>query len=157
MTDILKSVSFSGHRKITESVEEVGGRLRAAVLRCIKNGKTNFIAGGALGFDILAERIILDLKEYYPNIMLTLALPCPPEEQIAHWREQQKDVYSELLSKADEVKILSPHYTSGCMYKRNRYMVDNSSELICYLRQESGGTFYTVNYAKTHDKIITKI
>lgn len=79
MTDILKSVSFSGHRKITESVEEVGGRLRAAVLRCIKNGKTNFIAGGALGFDILAERIILDLKEYYPNIMLTLALPCPPE------------------------------------------------------------------------------
>ena len=34
------------------------------------------------------------------------------------------------------------------MHKRNRHLVDNSSICICYLTENSGGTFYTVNYAK---------
>lgn len=39
-------------------------------------------------------------------------------------------------------------YTKGCMHKRNRHLVDNSSVCVCYLNRESGGTAYTVNYAK---------
>ena len=34
------------------------------------------------------------------------------------------------------------------MHKRNRHLANNSSVCVCYLTEESGGTFYTVNYAK---------
>lgn len=42
----------------------------------------------------------------------------------------------------------SQEYTQGCMHKRNRHLVDNSSVCICYLTKESGGTAYIVKYAK---------
>lgn len=41
------------------------------------------------------------------------------------------------------------HDTRGCMHKRNRHLVDNSSACISYLTENKGGTFYTVNYAKS--------
>lgn len=147
-----KTVCFSGHRIITEPLNEVKSRLISAIKDCIEDGVTNFIAGGALGFDILAEQAVIELKG-----KLTLALPCSPEEQTARWTKDQKTVYNEILHKADKVLELSPHYFSGCMQKRNRFMVDNSEKLICYLRQNKGGTFYTVNYALKNDKKIVRL
>ncbi len=52
------------------------------------------------------------------------------------------------MSKCDDVIVLNKHYKSGCYHERNRYMVDNSSKLICYYDGSSGGTRYTVGYAK---------
>ena len=34
------------------------------------------------------------------------------------------------------------------MHRRNRHLVDNSGVCVCYLTKNSGGTAYTVNYAK---------
>ena len=34
------------------------------------------------------------------------------------------------------------------MHKRNRHLVDNSSVCVCYLAKDSGGTDYTVGYAR---------
>lgn len=34
------------------------------------------------------------------------------------------------------------------MFRRNRYLVDNSSICIAYLTKNKGGTAYTVDYAK---------
>ena len=34
------------------------------------------------------------------------------------------------------------------MLKRNRHLVDNSSVCICYLTESTGGTAYTVEYAR---------
>lgn len=51
--------------------------------------------------------------------------------------------------KADKVVYTSQEYTRGCMHKRNRHLVDNSSACISYLTENKGGTFYTVNYAKS--------
>lgn len=104
--------------------------------------------GGAVGFDALAATMVLKLKEDYPHIRLVMVLPCPPEEQSLKWNEEQRRRYFEILSQADKVRVLSPRYTNSCMLDRNRHMVDNSAYLICYLREQHGGTFYTVNYAE---------
>ena len=34
------------------------------------------------------------------------------------------------------------------MFKRNRHLVNHSSACICYLEKPTGGTAYTVNYAR---------
>ena len=57
--------------------------------------------------------------------------------------------YDDIKQKADKVVYTSQEYTRGCMHKRNRHLVDNSSACISYLTENKGGTFYTVNYAKS--------
>ena len=59
----------------------------------INDGYTDFIAGGALGFDTIGAKCVLDLKEKYKNIRLTLALPC--KNQCKGWKKSDVDIYEE--------------------------------------------------------------
>ncbi len=43
---------------------------------------------------------------------------------------------------------MAEHYTQDCMFRRNRHLIDHSSVCICYLTRSSGGTAYTVDYAR---------
>lgn len=143
-----KVACFSGHRKLPEDCTELRSNLEKAIITLIEQGVVFFGSGAALGFDQVAAETVLKLKEDYPHIRLVMVLPCPPEQQSSRWNDEQKKRYYEILDRADKVRILSPQYTNSCMLDRNRHMVDNSAYLICYLREHSGGTFYTVNYAE---------
>ncbi len=148
MVDKMKVACFSGHRKLPEDCAELRTNLEKAIISLIKRGVVFFGCGAALGFDQEAATAVLKLKKDYPHIRLVMVLPCSPEEQSLKWNEQQKKRYYDLLDRADKVRILSPRYTKSCMLDRNRHMVDCSAYLICYLREQHGGTFYTVNYAE---------
>lgn len=148
MSEKERTVCFSGHRKFNEPRAEVEKRIEYAVRECIANGSEVFIAGGAIGVDTLAAQTVIRLRKEYPQIRLVLALPCPPEDQTLKWSADQKAEYQSILGQANEVKILSDKYTDSCMLDRNRFMVDNSSKLIYYLRKDRSGTGYTVRYAK---------
>ncbi len=148
MIEKTKVACFSGHRKLPEDCTELRTNLEKAIISLIERGVVFFGSGAALGFDQEAATAVLELKEKYPHIRLVMVLPCPPEQQSLKWNEQQKKRYYDLLDRADKVRILSPRYTKSCMLDRNRHMVDCSAYLICYLREQHGGTFYTVNYAE---------
>lgn len=147
MIDKLKVACFSGHRKLPRDCTKLQASLKNTIVDLINRGVVFFGNGGALGFDQLAAETVLRLKEDYPHIRLVMVLPCPPEQQSLKWSAAQKQRYFRILEQADKVRILSPRYTNTCMLDRNRHMVNNSAYLICYLRRQSGGTFYTVNYA----------
>lgn len=157
MVDRSKVACFSGHRKLPQDCTELQANLERAIIELIERGVVFFGSGAALGFDQLAASTVLRLKEDYPHIRLIMVLPCPPEEQSLKWNDEQKKRYYEILDQADKVRILSPQYTSTCMLDRNRHMVDFSTYLICYLRKNSGGTFYTVNYAEKQGLQIWRI
>lgn len=141
------SCCFTGHRKIPpEDLGEISRRLEASIVRLIEDGCTRFYSGGALGFDTLAAQLVLKLRLEHPEISLVLVLPCL--NQAEHWSAQSKAVYAELLNCADEVVYTAQSYFRGCMHKRNRYLVDHSELCICYLAKSSGGTAYTVDYAR---------
>ena len=137
---------FSGHRKLPpEKRAEILENLERRVEMLIKDGFRRFMAGGALGFDTAAALTVLKLKEKFPQIELSLALPCP--SQASRWGESDQAVYEEIKKQADSVHYTSEKYGRGCMQIRNRYMVDHSSACICYLTENNGGTYYTVKYA----------
>lgn len=137
---------FTGHRYIAnEHIEKLNSTLPDIIKALIKSGVTDFITGGALGFDTLAARSVLKERESNPNIRLVLALPC--REQTARWNKKDIAVYNEILGLADEIIYVSEEYTNGCMLKRNRFMVDNSSHCVFYMSAPRGGTAYTVKYA----------
>lgn len=148
MVDRSKVACFSGHRNLPQDCTELQANLEKAIIELIERGVVFFGNGGAVGFDAFAATEVLKLKENYPHIRLVMVLPCPPEQQSSRWNDEQKKRYYKILEQADKVRILSPQYTDKCMLNRNRHMVDSSAYLICYLREQRGGTFYTVNYAE---------
>lgn len=157
MVDRLKVACFSGHRKLPPNCDELKQRLKETIEELIYKGVIYFGVGGAIGFDLLTETTILELKEQFPYIRLILVLPCPPEQQTLKWNNEQRRTYYDILSKADKVRILSEKYTKSCMLDRNRHLVNNSGYLVCYLRENKGGTFYTVNYAATQNISIIRL
>lgn len=143
-----KTCCFTGHRDLTPQEEkEVGQRLAQTLIRLIQSDVRYFGAGGAIGFDTLAAQTVLKLRKQYPHIKLILVLPCL--SQTRGWKDNDIKVYEGIKARADKVVYTSQEYTKGCMFKRNRHLVDNSSVCICYLTKDSGGTAYTVSYAKT--------
>lgn len=142
-----RTACFTGHRELpTENLPEISKRLEDTLLTLIEQGYCYFGAGGAVGFDTLAAQTVLRLRERYPQIRLILVLPCL--NQTRGWQQADVDIYEELKRRADKVTYTSESYFRGCMQKRNRHLVDNSSGCICYLTKPTGSTAYTVDYAR---------
>ena len=142
-----KGCCFTGHRKIPENeLPNLQKRLQKAVKGLLKQGVTIFYTGGALGFDTLAAQAVLNARRFHPQVKLILALPC--RDQGGRWEERDRLLYKSIKRRADEVVYVSEQYTRGCMFERNRYMVDHSDICICYCTSGEGGTAYTVRYAE---------
>lgn len=138
---------FTGHRKLPPNrIGHIMKRLNNEVENLIRQGVTEFISGGALGFDMIAASLVIAKKELGFNVRLVFALPCT--NQVRFWPEEQTRLYKKLLLEADEVRYISEQYSPDCMKKRNFYMIDQSAHCICCLLRDSGGTFQTVAYAR---------
>lgn len=146
----MPSVCFTGHRFIKKAIlENLKQRLYCRLEEMISQGYTDFYAGGAIGFDTLCAEAVISLKEKYPHIRLNLILPCPPNEQTLNWKNADKNRYNVILSHADNIEIISPHYTDSCMYERNRQLINCGDYCICFYdsRRISSGTGQTVRLA----------
>ena len=149
----MKVCAFTGHRKLAGTdFDEL--LLERVITNLVKNGVKRFLCGMAVGFDLKAASIVIVLKRSY-DIELVACLPCANQSE--RFSEKNKILYDEIIACCDEVVVLEEAYTRGCMLRRDRYMVDNSDTLVCFLRKTSGGTYYTVNYAKSTNKKIIEI
>ena len=136
-----------GHRQIPPGKQaEIVERLERVIISLYQRGVRFYGAGGARGFDALAAQTVLRLRENCPGMKLILVLPCLT--QTRGWPAVDVAEYERIKGLADKVVYTSQAYTAGCMHKRNRHLVDNSSVCVCYLTQDSGGTAYTVRYAR---------
>ena len=142
-----RTCCFTGHRDIPEqNYEEIKKRTKEIVISLIEKGVIYYIAGGARGYDTLAAETVSELKREYPKIRLILALPC--KDQTKGWGEEDIRKYNRMKERADKVVYTAERYYKGCMHVRNRHLVDHSAYCVCYLEKDSGGTAYTVNYAR---------
>lgn len=138
---------FTGHRHIPpEVLPALSAELETTVRGLINSGVRYFGAGGALGFDTLAAETVLRLRDEFSHIRLILVLPC--RDQARGWPENDIVRYENILRRADKCRYISERYRRGCMHQRNRYMVDNSSVCVAYCTRHTGGSAYTVGYAR---------
>lgn len=143
----IKKCCFSGHRVIPpEKLDYIRYRLNTEIVWLAAHGFETFYTGGALGFDLLAGRAVLNLRDQGTHLKLIMAVPCPGQD--SGYPSWDRVEYRRQLSQADETILLSEHYYPGCMLARDRFMIDNSSFCICWKTQEMGGTAYTVRYAE---------
>lgn len=149
----MKSCCITGHREIPAyKIAYVETELRKSILAAIEDGYTRFINGGAAGADLLFATIVAELKEQGRPLILEAALPYAG-------RKQSKDRdFQKMLGACDVVKVCSERYNRGCYFVRNRYMVDKSSRVFAvYDGRESGGTVYTMQYARDKGKTVQVI
>ena len=135
--------------------EEITAELNRIVSEMYDRGYRNFCCGGAVGFDTLAEKAVLALREKHDDVRLVLILPC--REQTKKWKAADVAVYEEILTLADEIIYTSEHFTPFCMHVRNRRLIEESSVCIAYLVTDSGGTASTVKHAQQQGVEIIKM
>jgi len=147
---------FTGHRTIPdEHLPRLHRELDRILDILIRSGVRTFRAGGALGFDTVAALSVLEKRKLYPHIRLELYLPC--RDQSKGWRPADISIYEDIINKADSVVFLYDRYTRYCMHERNRQLVDGSDFCISYCTSSTGGTAYTVDYAKKKGVKITNL
>lgn len=153
---------FTGHRPqslpylfdfTSEQSQLLRNVLRKEIINLITNENVlHFISGMAIGVDMLAAEIIIELKSEYPNIILEAAIPC--ENQSIKWNSQLRNKYDDILRQCDMRTLIQKNYTSDCMHKRNRYMVDSSDYVIAVWNGKPSGTGKTVRYAEERGKSV---
>lgn len=138
---------FTGHRDIApQDAQALRERLDHVISVLISKGVRVFRCGGAVGFDTLAALIVLEKKMDGADVSLELFLPC--RDQSSGWNDFNKSTYDYVLAEANAIHYSEEAYKTGCMLKRDREMVDGSTYCVAYCKKETGGTAYTLNYAK---------
>lgn len=153
-TDRTGACCFTGHRpaKLPWGYDERDPRclmLKRGLLREVENlyilGYRKFISGMALGCDLYFAEAVLELKERYPVIILEAALPFP--DQASRWAEHHRARWQAILNACDAIHTVQEHYDRGCMLRRDRYMVEQSSAILAVFDDTPGGTKYTLDHA----------
>lgn len=144
-----KTCCLTGHRQIPPGrAEELAARtaeeIRALV---VDRGVSFFGVGGAVGYDTLAAQVLFRLREReFAHIRVILVYPF---DGFTHrWPDEQKRVYAGLLHRYDKVVCASDTPGKAAYLARDRRLVDGSAYCIAYCTRESGGTAYTVGYAR---------
>jgi uncharacterized phage-like protein YoqJ len=145
---------FSGYRpeKLPWGYDETDERCRALKRKLYDvaeavydSGVRHYICGMARGCDTYFCEAVLRLRGAHPEVSVEAALPC--EEQAAKWPELARSRYYNLMQLCDVETLVSRKFTSDCMMRRNRYMVDKSSIIVVVFDGRFGGTMYTRGYA----------
>ena len=154
----MKKVFFTGHRTDTFYKEDLLKVVRL-LRKFASEGIVEYYAGGALGWDMTFESMVLTMRESIPEIKLHLVLPCPPEEQTAGWKDYDIEEYQDILKAADSVEIVSEHYDKNCMKKRNQRLVELGDICVCCYNENRirSGTGQTVRIAEKQGKEIINI
>lgn len=135
----MKVCCFTGHRVLPgEQVLPLVRVIDRYIEALAAQGVTEFRTGGALGFDTLAALRVLAAKEKNPSLCLSLILPC--RDQALRWREGDRALYEDILSKADEVRYVRERYSETCMRERNHALIEGSDVCLAYLTHSRGGT-----------------
>ena len=161
LEDIAMSAAFTGYRpgKLPFGYDlshPDAIRLREALMReyinLINHGYRFFLTGGALGSDLMAAEVILELKREYPDAKIAHMLCAPCYHYTAKWPGAERERLDKIASKSLVSFISQTEYYNGCMQKRNRYMVDTSRVLLAVYDGLPGGTKSTVEYARSKNK-----
>ncbi len=151
-----KVCCISGKRDIPpESKKRIHKELLEKIIDAKNDGCRIFICGFARGTDIMAAKIVINLRKYLSqneNIILKLKAYLPYKD-----RKYSRTI-KELLKECDDIIVCSEHYYKGCYLVRDKIMADNADMLIAVTdKDETGGTGYTIRCAEKNKIPVEKI
>ena len=128
----IQTAAIIGHRELPECILKIEEALKQAARALIARGVICFGAGGDTGFEALASRVLLELRDAeFPQVRLIRILPFKGLD--AGWTPEQRSEFEKANSMANKVVWLADEYTSDeqC-HARNRLLIDQAAHLIAY-------------------------
>lgn len=117
----------------------------------VTNKPDKVISGMALGWDQALAN-----AAYVLDIPLIAAVPFAGQQQA--WPEESREFFDMLLSKAEEIVIVSDGgYAPWKMQVRNKWMVDHCDQVLAMWDGSTGGTGNCIQYAKKVGKPIVNL
>lgn len=159
MTDsINSSVCFTGHRTINpKKLQAVKEKLYYTIMELYNEGHRTFLCGMAIGFDLLAAEILIELKETYKDIIIVACIPFIGQESRFSPTDQER--YNKVINSVDSKVIIARTFSKQSYLLRNIYMLEHSSIVVAYFDTniKKGGTFFTYNKAIMMGKEVRNI
>lgn len=146
--DKITTVCFTGHRNVPENeVEAISALLEAQIYDLYDRGARIFKTGGAVGFDTMAAKAVLSMKDRFgeDGIHLYLCLAAP--NQAMRFSKSQKADFDYIFSMSDGVTYASESLTKDSYFARNRALVRGSDVCLAYCKKQYGGSYYTCRQA----------
>ena len=145
ITNKLRELADAEYQKYITGVNQQNANYLAAVQAAYEQGFRHFLCGMARGCDFWFCEAVLELRKRHEEVSLEAVIPYAG--QTDRWSEEDRERYRRLLSCCNYKTTLQETYSAGCMYRRNRYLVDHAALLIAVHDGLTGGTQQTMAYA----------
>lgn len=154
--DPSKTCCFTGHRRMPDmSFHPVRVKLENALFELVQLGYNTFVGGGAVGFDMLAESASIELRRQFSDVRVVIIMPS--FDYRFGWTEGEHELMSLIERNSNRLFFCTEKYRRGGMFLRDRALVDVSSRCISFMVKNTGGTAYTVKYAKSRGVKVTNL
>lgn len=162
--DEVKAICATGHRPLAgdwdiahPNRQAVRAHLYPLLKRAYLAGFNTFMCGMAQGFDQDFALCVIQLRiEMEGGVFLTAAVPFKGQEQ--YWPETAQQVYREIIDQCDHViEVCDPGYREWKYHARNKFMVDNTEEVIALWNGKPGGTKSCIKYALSVGKRVLNL
>lgn len=145
-------IGVTGHRSLKRSIKDIKKDFIDTFLNL---EGTKVITGMAIGYDQLVAECCVE-----NNVPFIAAVPFKGQEKL--WPDFIKTKYEKLLSKAEEIKIVSDgEYAAWKMHVRNEWIVNNSTKyIISYFdgnHIKGSGTSACIKYAIKKAKLVFNV
>ncbi len=145
-----QSVAFTGNRDLKHPAVKNALKLRALIEVSLREkvveqyrlGRTTFLSGMAVGFDLMAARVVLDMRRELPLLRLVAVVPFEGHDR--YFSPEDRELSLRVMDQADECVVLASSYSPEVFHKRNDYLIERSSHLVAYSSGEGKGTLYTI-------------
>lgn len=135
------TVAFFGH---SDATSEILPRLTALAEDLILNhGATTLYVGNHGNFDVMTAALFRTLRERYPHLRCYVVRAYLPSE--GEQASSDETLYPEGLETVPQRFAIS---------HRNRWMVEHSDEVVCYVTHPWGGAHTAMEYARRKKKTI---
>jgi uncharacterized phage-like protein YoqJ len=123
--------------------------LYSEIIKGIGDGCTHFFTGLAMGVDLWAGQIIIDIKAENPAIKLFGACPFPkyPDTFPTQWQIE----YHFVADNCDDIFFTSSLYSPGVYKIRNNFLVEKADRLIAVVKDYNSGTGQTIAFARKNN------
>ncbi|MBR5130294.1 MAG: hypothetical protein IKV03_03630 [Alphaproteobacteria bacterium] len=148
MSAMGKTCSFFGHRSIIDDVS-VKQQLYEVVEELIVNQDVDTFLLGEMGdFEIIAGKVLQELKKKYPHIARETIL-CFSEQLQGDGKVSADWIHLDLA--------VSKCKRRGRIPKRNQMVVDQSDVIVCYINVPYGGAYTAYQRALKKNKQIINL
>ena len=130
--------AFFGHKESPDSIKPL---LEEEIRRLIESeGYDEFLVGNQGQFDAMVFSTLKSLKAEYPSIRYYIVLAYLPGEKDAYTTiDYTETIYPEGLESVPRRFAIS---------RRNKWIVENSKAVICYISHTWGGAYQAVSLAE---------